>query len=118
MIRVTRWHPDTCECIVDFEWDDSLPAVHNIKEVIRACAPHAGLSPTQLWAALMDENPRKNYTFGFAEAITPVNADDCEWSFNAKRVLQVTIRGLTGIHKAQLQTKCNQKFGPGKVKVT
>ena len=49
-IKRTRWRPDTCFCIVDYEWDDedqsqipSLTAVH-----IDLCAEHLELKNCRL----------------------------------------------------------------------
>lgn len=41
--HITTWRPDTCECEVQYSWDDSVPAeerVHSLHKVVKACAEH------------------------------------------------------------------------------
>ena len=68
-----------------------------------------------MYAAVSEENQRKNLAFGLAQGISPDRAQAFTWSFDQSRVLHVSIAGLTGIERAALATTCNAQFGPGKV---
>jgi hypothetical protein len=59
MANITRWSPDTCECIIEFEWDNIK--TNTFKQTIRACSSHSGHSgkDTHL-ETLLEENRRKN----------------------------------------------------------
>lgn len=64
MIRTTRWSPDTCDCLIEYTWDDTVPEssrVHTPARSIHLCPEHAALSTPPLhYAVLAEENPRKN----------------------------------------------------------
>lgn len=38
----TRWRPDTCACVIDYEWDDDAPieAREHVPVAIEACPIH------------------------------------------------------------------------------
>lgn len=59
------WHPDTCQCIIQQEYDDSLPVdeiVISVVDVLRKCEFHNDINNTNqdIYDTIMDENPRKN----------------------------------------------------------
>lgn len=64
MIKTQIWNPDTCSCIIEQQYDSSLPidlVVFSVKSVIKKCEFHADLTtPKQVFDTLMEENPRKN----------------------------------------------------------
>ena len=70
-----------------------------------------------MYAAVSEENQRKNLAFGLAQRISLDKAEAFTWSFDQSRVLHVSIPGLTGPERAALATICNAQFGPGKVVV-
>lgn len=42
-ININRWSPDTCSCVVEYSWDDSVPAeqrVHKLHRIVTACPEH------------------------------------------------------------------------------
>jgi hypothetical protein len=121
MIRSTRWSPDTCACVIEFQWDDSLSEAtrtHSAGTTINQCSLHAGLSVAAHFTALTDENPRKNKILDrIITAFPPLTVDDISWAFDTNRVLNVTIGKLTSAQKATLQTAANNQFGAGKVLV-
>jgi hypothetical protein len=42
-IKITRWYPDTCECIIEYKWDDSIEEnsrIHSYNNTIKYCAFH------------------------------------------------------------------------------
>lgn len=68
-IHITTWHPDTCKCVLEYSWDDSVPEgarVHSPHKVVSCCEIHSALSPlaaedaTTHHALIVEENTRKN----------------------------------------------------------
>lgn len=46
MIKRTEWQPDTCDCVLEYEWDDATPdnlRVHTLRSFSRRCVVHEGL---------------------------------------------------------------------------
>jgi len=120
MKQVTRWSPDTCSCVLDFEWDDEEPeGSHTIKAVVNRCGSHQAGPDKDIFNEVLSENTRKNKVFGLAQQLLPaVEVDDYDWHFDTKRVLEVKVKNLGPAQRAQLQQDCNNKFGANKVKVT
>lgn len=63
-LKTNIWKPDTCNCIVEYEFDDSLSidqVTHTIKNSISKCSIHTDEPTLQdHWNALRNENPKKN----------------------------------------------------------
>lgn len=122
MKKVTRWSPDTCDCVLEYEWDDSLPVenrVHTISKVVNAC-PHHGGTPVSHFNTVVEENTRKNFAFAEIQKLKPdATPDNYNWSFDEQRKLKVGILNLPirAAEKAQLKANCNARFGAGKVEV-
>lgn len=123
MIRTTRWSPDTCGCVLEYAWDDTLPAderVHTFTVLVAKCPDHiALLADQETYDQVLSENTRKNHVLELARGIViNIEREDYVWSFNAARRLRAEFPGmLTGAQKAQLRQACNNKFGAGKVEV-
>ena len=52
--RTTRWSPDTCDCIVEFTWDDSVredQRTHTLSNVINKCPAHTGQTDSNCYSA-------------------------------------------------------------------
>jgi hypothetical protein len=135
VINTTRFSPDTCQCVIDYDWDsesNETDRVHILKTFVNVCSAHASLPTHQdRWNAVFEENPRKN----IAQQLIRDNAPsvlletnqlgqtilkhfDISWSGTApNRVLTITFTGisLTTQQKNQLQTFLNNRFGSGKV---
>ncbi len=117
MVRMvtTRWSPDTCDCIIDYEWDaDENPNTrkHTVKEVIRDCGRH-GLKPTkeEHYKSVNEENIRKNFTLDTINKIKPeITIENIGWEFDGKRVLHIILAGLSVSEKNQLNNNLKQKF--------
>lgn len=61
-----RWRPDTCGCVIEFEFDADLPddqRVHVGKKVVSACATHLAESPVTHHGKVLDENRKKNHAY-------------------------------------------------------
>lgn len=68
-LRVTRWTFDTCGCVVDVQWDDSLSVaqrVHVPVVIIQKCVTHANLGKDTQghYDHISEENGRKNVAIG------------------------------------------------------
>jgi len=136
-IQTTRYSPDTCACVIDYTWDDTLTEdnrVHSLKTYINKCPSHISLATdNDRWNAVFEENPRKNKTLqnildnGPATLYDLVNGSkqlkrtitySFSWSGTApNRVLTVSFTGivLTTNQKNIAQTFLNNQFGAGKV---
>lgn len=114
MIRTTTWSPDTCSCVVEYEWDDTTTEderVHSYKNIKKACAAHAPtLDGQKIHDDVKEENQRKNRVVNEIARLHPSlgtpNKDDegnildyspnpkfITWSFDADRRLKVEIKG-------------------------
>ncbi len=63
MIRRTTWRPDTCGCVIEFEWDDSQPEDSRQTTPVRGisvCSLHQDLNTQEQYNALIEDNSRKN----------------------------------------------------------
>jgi hypothetical protein len=126
---ITTWSPDTCECIIEYEADG------NLTRVIKACDAHKGDTEQTIFQNLKEENPRKNNALkeildNAPPGLFDVDAEsgsrvfkqginlDFAWSgVKPNRILTLTVKGitLTANQLNAVQTKLNNKFGPGKV---
>ena len=64
MLKVTRWSPDTCGCILEYEWDDTKnesERTHTLKNIIKKCPAHH--DEPIVFNTVLDENKRKNTAF-------------------------------------------------------
>jgi|SRR5215212_1109860 len=137
--KTTRWSPDTCQCVLEYSWDDTVPEnsrVHTPAAVINKCPAHSLLSNTDTHNTVFDENPRKNLSLDeiLQNApstnwfdIDPVSGvrvfksnitGNWTWSGTApNRVITITFTGitLTTTQRNTLQTRLNNRFGTGKV---
>lgn len=140
-IKTTRWGPDTCDCILEYEWDDSLPndqIVISYKNTVNQCSFHAhltGNNKKDTYDAVNEENKRKNGTitelitrlqsdFGEADpqtgAITLKKGITVTWNWSGtapNRVMTLTVTGITLTANKLNQAKnfLDTKFGTGKV---
>lgn len=63
MKHVTRWSPDTCGCVIEFEWDDEEPdetRKHDLTNYVSKCPAHQELDVEESYNIVKDENVRKN----------------------------------------------------------
>jgi len=136
-IRTTRWANDTCDCVVEYTVDDSVPQdnmVPTLSTIVNKCSFHSSLpSDTDVWNALKEENPRKNNALqhildngpaGLSDIVgsTKILKQGITYNFSysgiaPNRVLTVSFTGITitPAQKTTAQTFLNNKFGVGKV---
>lgn len=116
--QYTRWSPDTCGCVLVYRWDDTqpedarTPVLHTVEA---RCADHAALGEEAVWAAVNDENPRKNISLHMIEKVLSRLPDGSRWYFDGARALHLSIPNLTQQQRNSLQTQADIRFGPGKV---
>lgn len=135
--KINRWSPDTCGCVMEYSWDDSLPQeqiVISPTTTVSRCPAHTSLStPANHFNVLMDENPRKNQAHQHILDNGPSTLYDIvdgtkrlkngmaiNWSWTGtspNRVLTLTVTGITlnSTQKTAIQSVLNTKFGAGKV---
>lgn len=122
-MKITRWGPDTCECILDYEWDADLPLesrTFTIVGVFKTCDAHSGLATIQQkFNQVKDENGRKNKVYGLIEQYLPsafetvVNPDgttytvlaggrEFSWSFDVNRNILINLVNFTAQEKTTI----------------
>lgn len=142
-INTARWSPDTCECEIEYSWDEDLPQdgrTTTISFVNKSCQYHRNLLPnsTVTYSCIIDENQKKNKSLQTALenaadklADTFVNPEGVQYytlkngivfsfSFSGtapNRILTIQFVGtsLTQNQKNSIQNKLNQIFGTGNV---
>ena len=129
MIKTTTWSPDTCGCEIEYDWDTEVPQAsrtHTLKQINKRCPAHSAGTLADEYAAVVDENTRKNILRGriledfSALAIVDGDgnvdfADGFSWSFDDQRRLVVTLPNVSGPVLVNIQTLADATFGAGKV---
>lgn len=62
MIQITRWSPDTCKCILEYQWDDVIPEderEHTVYNIVSACSEHTG-TPQNIFEEVVELNQAFN----------------------------------------------------------
>lgn len=107
-LNETTWSPDTCGCVIVYEWDDSLPSeerIHTFKRADKVCAAHLSGSPNKM-AVVLEENQRKNIVFGEIKKInTDLKPEEFHFRFNDQRKLIVSSPGLEKSNEGALEVK-------------
>ena len=128
----TTWSPDTCGCVLVVENNPAPPGLiydfpddYTLVQVVQRCPTHAALTDGATYAAVREENARKNRLWAMVGSVAGVTTDaqrkdlldNFLWSWGPGRRLDVGLPTLTPAQRAQAQAQSNAKFGPGKVKV-
>ena len=135
--QTTRWSPDTCQCELEYTWDDSVSEtnrVHNFKSISK-CSVHSAQADQTAYNTVFEENPRKNITRQLCLDNGPAALFDTidgvrqfkngisynfSWSGVApNRVLTISFTGitLTTQQRTTIQNVLNNRFGAGKVTI-
>ncbi len=120
-LQVTRWYPDTCDCIIDYEWDVAQPEAtrtHTVKAIIKRCAAHRGIrDDSQHFSTVLEENVRKNQVVNRALALKAnLNIPAVLFSFDERRALHIVFGShLSDTDKSSIQAWCDSAIGKGQV---
>ncbi len=128
MKHITTWHPDTCGCVIDYEWDDAIPHDQRVHTAVKTelCEAHKGIGSDKRLAheTVVDENQRKNKTLAkiqenFPDSVNEVTQPDGqvhktfkpghepEWHFDENRKLIVKMPKFDAAKKQQLKYLVN-----------
>lgn len=134
MLKTTRWSPDTCGCVFEYEWDteeSEQTRTHVIKKAVETCAAHASQPTLDLkFNQSLNENRMKNTALRLiAEALPEFGTIDGEgnvipdlkklgFEFDEERNLSIKTKGLSDDQKAIVDPILEKNFGENKVTVT
>lgn len=120
MLKVTRWSPDTCGCILDYQWDTEIPSdlrTHTFLDPVRVCQPHSVMPDSQVASMVYEENRRKNWSLDIVHSQLPdLDLSTISWSYNEVRALEIFLGSLVSFQgRLLLQDAIDLQFGPGKI---
>lgn len=108
MIKITRWKPDTCDCVLEYEWDtEEAEEVRTHTPIkVQSCAAHQFMdqAPENVYGKVKEENSRKNIALGKVLEHAPEAAkragghafnaeDEPTWEFDENRKLHIHLSG-------------------------
>lgn len=136
-INVTKWSPDTCGCVHNYSWDDSVPQDQRVHTHVSSdvlCSFHQGLADAKTaYDTVIEENTRKNISLQHLIDNFPAQLSDtgaaggnlkAGLTFNysisgtaPNRVFTISFTGitLTAAQRTNIQSKLDTRFGAGKV---
>ena len=130
MKKITRWSPDTCGCVIDFEWDTNDPnAPHVGKTVVSACECHPSEDAVTHHSKLLEENQGKNKALkiiadnlaGYANLTdtgsTIPDTAKLSFAFDKDRKIIITAKKISEQDRSTVQAALDSQLGPGKVSV-
>lgn len=92
MKRTTIWKPDTCKCVIEYEWDDALnedTRIHEVKNILERCEAHQLTLDEEVFITVEEENRRKNKTIdliyqnGGKKVLTPTEKEQVRFFMKA-----------------------------------
>lgn len=120
---VTTWHPDTCGCVVAYEWERDSPEDTRVHTAVKTqhtktCQHHKAHDNDHVkhHAVVLEENQRKNFAVHHLvdNHMTDADHTHVQWQYDNDRILH--LKALKPTH-GNPQASVNQKFGAGKVLV-
>ena len=142
-IKTTTWEPDTCDCVIQYKWDEDLDEdtrTNSLNFIGKACQAHSNLLPNEAvtYTAVLDENNKKGRALLEALQTAPnqlanvITNPDGTFSYILKeniifnfsfsgtspnRILTIRFIGisLTNQQRNTIQNKLNSIFGSGNV---
>jgi len=136
-MKITTWRPDTCDCELNYEWDETVAQdkrVHTINS-ISVCIAHKNIATKeQIWDKVREENTTKNIVLGlildnFPNLVSESqneNGDtvkrlkqgiEYKWEFDENRNLIIDLQSASGVEKSVLLTFLKDKFGLNKIRI-
>lgn len=112
-MKVTRWSPDTCRCVFEYEWDETTKEdnrTHTLKTVVNRCSEHA-LADQALFDAVIDENKTKNAVVTEIISLTTLTPEDIIFSYTLDRKLEIALLKEAGINKNKLEADVKAVVG-------
>lgn len=142
-IKITKWKPDTCDCVIEYSWDDSIAAEdreHNLHNIVDSCEDHSDVTDEELFQSVVEENSLKNEAVNMIVDNFPSQTKDILDSDGnpigkkimqsatpetevvladdgENRIVNISPPRMSDDEKAQYQEILDNKFGSGKVKV-
>lgn len=125
MINITRWSPDTCGCVLEYEWDTELPEdqrVHTPRPPVKVCDEHKANPKVEVHNKVHEENTRKNIVLDEIVKAIPSHAklddkgntvpdlDKINWSFDVNRKLKIELKGAKAKDKTDVKVMLDTKF--------
>lgn len=115
--QITRWTPDTCDCVIDLEWDDEVPAeerVHTVSKVVKKPEHFKSATDKQIFETVLAENQSKNRVIGqLKKELVLSDEEEVKWSLDEERKLHVEIPE----GKSLTATKRNKVLGVSDIEV-
>lgn len=125
-ITVNRWKPDTCGCVLEQWFDDTLKVRPiSYARTLASCPAHPTPGEAQ-WLTVGAENARKNTALAMVEGLIDkaTREDATTWSFSDdriagtdERVLDLTI-ATTNPNKNAVAAAADVQFGAGSIRVS
>ena len=129
-IKTTRWNPDTCGCVIEYQWDDTVPQdqrVHTPVNIVSQCNVHGSFNaPSDLYNHVLFDSQRKNLLFAILQGLNPnLTLDQYNagvWSFTTRspdihgHVRQLIINSAQAWPAGQastIQSSADAAFGAG-----
>lgn len=120
MLKTTRWKPDTCGCVLEYTWDDSVPEgqrEHSPARVVTACEYHTGKNVKEVFNKVKEENTGKNRAIARIMELSDVTEEETDregnvtkkmkvgkridWGFDEERNIELDLIGFTEQEKAK-----------------
>lgn len=93
-MTTNRWKPDTCACVIEYEFDETLAddvRTHSLKN-IQKCQYHNDPDDAQAFIRANRENNDKNFAIGeVLKAYSQVKDDQIKWQYDLNRKLTITV---------------------------
>lgn len=134
-VQRTRWRPDTCGCVLEYEWDDAQPAElrTHTPVVARACRHHQVGATADVFKTCADENTLKNRVMNKiledpSFGVDVVNGEgelvrefqqgaEPTFRYDEKRSLIVSLPATKKIEALVIKSGLSKEFGAGKIEV-
>jgi hypothetical protein len=95
MENLTRWHPDTCSCVLVYATDPANPEAEPVVSAVEnACDEHQADTPREVFQAVLAENRLKNGAVGMAAELAAVEPMAINWSLDQDRAVCLSIPGV------------------------
>jgi hypothetical protein len=119
MIKVTRWKPDTCTCVIEYSWDTETPQDirEHVLSAMEACPIHVALGDAAAYEAVLAENRTKNQATGMVMEELAIPVEQVRFGYSPERKLQLTLLDVDNYAKTTLLAVLEEKFGKGSVEL-